>query len=337
MRIEIIGAESLGVRALCTLVTTPSRRILIDPGLALGYRRHGLLPHPLQIAVGQAIRRRIISALSDATDLVISHFHGDHIPLADANPYQLAIRHLPPRRQDLRCWIKSNDDPSAEMRRRRADLLTWFGECLVAADGQSDGPLTFSLAVPHGTPEGGLGTVMMTRIESGAHCFVHASDIQLLDDAAVDMIIDWRPTVVLAAGPPLYLGRLGGAVIERARRNAMRLIDEVRCVILDHHLMRDASGARWLDDLSDATGRRVYCAADFMGRPRRLLEAERRQLYLDIPVPIGWHEGYAAGQESIQAYFAHLHVRPEENLGPETDEVRKRVRGCVHGTRQESG
>ena len=45
MTLEIIATESLGVRGMCCLVTTGERRILIDPGLALGYLRHGF---PLQ-------------------------------------------------------------------------------------------------------------------------------------------------------------------------------------------------------------------------------------------------------------------------------------------------
>lgn len=36
MGLEIIGAESLGVRSLCCLVTLPDRRIVIDPGVVLG-------------------------------------------------------------------------------------------------------------------------------------------------------------------------------------------------------------------------------------------------------------------------------------------------------------
>ena len=47
MSLEIIGAESLGVRSLCSLVTLPERRIVIDPGVSLGYVRHGLLPRPV--------------------------------------------------------------------------------------------------------------------------------------------------------------------------------------------------------------------------------------------------------------------------------------------------
>jgi len=42
MSLEIIGAESLGVRSLCCLVTLQDRRIIIDPGVSLGYMRRGL-------------------------------------------------------------------------------------------------------------------------------------------------------------------------------------------------------------------------------------------------------------------------------------------------------
>ncbi|MCP3887645.1 MAG: hypothetical protein GY702_02070 [Desulfobulbaceae bacterium] len=55
------------------------------------YTRHGLLPHPIQIAEGERVRQRIIKALTKATDVVFSHFHGDHILLWKANLYQLAI------------------------------------------------------------------------------------------------------------------------------------------------------------------------------------------------------------------------------------------------------
>jgi len=89
MQIEILGTESLGVRGLSCVVTTKDRKIVIDPGIALGYSRYGLLPHPLQVAVGETVRKNILKALADATDVVFSHLHGDHVPLVDANPYQM--------------------------------------------------------------------------------------------------------------------------------------------------------------------------------------------------------------------------------------------------------
>jgi len=54
--------------------------IFIDPGLLLGFRRYGLEPYPIQIAVGERVRLEILDALKDCTDIVISHFHRDHVP-----------------------------------------------------------------------------------------------------------------------------------------------------------------------------------------------------------------------------------------------------------------
>lgn len=297
--IEIIGTESLGVRGLSCLVHAGERRIVIDPGIALGYLRHGLLPHPLQVAEGEHLRRRIITALTTATDVVFSHFHGDHIPLRDANPYQLAIRQLPPNFQKICCWSKSMDALGTTMKQRAQDLKEDLGSNFHNAENLMDGPLCFSRAVPHGGGRNpGSDTVMMTRIDVGNAVFVHASDIQLLDAGTIDYIISWKPDIVLAAGPPLYLERLSPAMRQAAWANGLRLAQHVEVLILDHHLMRDQQGPEWLADLSAAAGRQIYCAADFMGRKRLLLEAERKNLYGAMPVPETWHDEYAkTGQD----------------------------------------
>ena len=290
---EIIGAESMGVRSLCCRVTLPHRCIVIDPGLALGYLRGGLLPHPFQVAVGRSIREKILEALCGATDVVFSHFHGDHVPLVKANPYQLAVLELPDHFSRLRCWSKSGDGLSAGMRKRFEDLSDLLGEKMQVAEGRSEGKLTFSHSVPHGAAGGNMGTVMMTRIEMSGRVFVHASDIQLLDRATVDRVIDWQPDILLAAGPPLYLDRLRDAECQTAWENALRLARHIDVVILDHHLMRSEEGAAWLDALSATAGKKVYCAADYMGLPRQLLEAQRAELYHQMPVSAGWHDAYA--------------------------------------------
>jgi predicted metallo-beta-lactamase superfamily hydrolase len=203
MRIEILGAESLGVRGLSCIVEVEDRRIVIDPGLALGYERHGLLPHPAQVAAGERVRREIIATLKDATDVVISHFHGDHVPLQNANPYQLKAQRVAPFCQKLRFWTKGTEGLSYNMVRRRESLCEVLGRDLPNAEGQSDGPLAFSPPMPHGEPHSRLGTVMMTRIKGEDTVFVHASDIQLLDGKAVSLILDWQPNIALVGEPSL--------------------------------------------------------------------------------------------------------------------------------------
>lgn len=302
MHIEILGTESLGVRGLSCVVEVEDRRIVIDPGLALGYRRHGLLPHPLQVAVGESIRRRIAAQLKEATDVVISHFHGDHVPLPDANPYQLQAQHITPLCRQIRFWAKGPEGLSHKATARREALAEILNRDLFSAEGLREGPMGFSLPVAHGELDSGLGKVMMTRIRSSDAVFVHASDIQLLDEEAVSRILDWRPNVVLAAGPPLYLERLSPGQLQSAWDNGLRLARNVETVILDHHLLRSLEGLCWLDRLSAEAGHGVICAADFMGVPRCLLEARRVELYDQMPVPDGWHEAYARGDADAHRY-----------------------------------
>jgi hypothetical protein len=77
MFIDILGTESLGVRGLCCVVETRGRKIVIDPGLALGYRRDGLLPHPSQVAVEEQVRWRIAAALEVATHMDQNSYGAD--------------------------------------------------------------------------------------------------------------------------------------------------------------------------------------------------------------------------------------------------------------------
>jgi predicted metallo-beta-lactamase superfamily hydrolase len=147
--------------------------------------------------------------------------------------------------------------------------------------------------------------VLMTRIKEEDTVFVHTSDIQLLDAETVSLILAWRPDVVLAGGPPLYLSWLSTTQRKRAWRNALELACGVDMLIVDHHLLRCEEGLSWLARLSSETGHSVICAADFMERPRCLLEARRVQLYEEMPVPEGWHEAYACGDANTHRYEDH--------------------------------
>lgn len=302
MHIKIIGTESLGVRGLSCKIETKDRKILIDPGIALGYNRHGLLPHPFQVAVGRVIRNKIISALKDATDVVISHYHGDHIPLVDANPYQLKAEEITNLHQDIRFWAKGLAGLSQNMKVRAHSLSVVLNKDLPKAEGGSDGPMAFSGAVPHGEANNRFGEVMMTKIEDEGEVFVHASDIQLLDRKAILQILEWHPNIVLASGPSLYLPRLSNEHRKIAWQNAIYLSRGVDTLILDHHMMRCEEGIVWLKRLSSETGKGIVCAADFMKKPRLLLEAWRRQLYKDMLVPKNWHRDYARGKVDVEPY-----------------------------------
>ena len=302
MNIEIIGTETLGVRGLSCFVKVNDMKILIDPGIALGYNRHGYLPHPLQVAVGERTRERIINRWREATDIVISHFDGDHVPLEDANPYQLDIYRLIEINSKARIWIKKKTNlTNLEKRRFEALARILNTNIIIEGEGKSYGSIRFSWAVPHGR-EGSIKKVMMTRIEDNDHIFVHASDIQLLNREAVKKILSWEPDIVFADGPPIYR-KLPDRQLKIAWRNALILAENIETLILDHHLMRCMEGIRWIEKLSLNTGNRVLCAADFMKRPRIMLEALREKLYRDMPVPIYWHRKYAEKKTTTEYYW----------------------------------
>ncbi len=299
MKVEVLGAESLGVRGLCCVVRTKDRTLVIDPGVALGFSRHGLMPHPVQVIASERTRRLIEEALKDATDIVISHYHGDHVSLVDANPYQLPLRRVADLCKSPRLWTKGTQDLSSNQAHRARALAKNLDRVLVSAEGTEDGPLAFSLPVPHGKPGGRGGSVMMTRIEEDGEVFVHASDIQMLNDESIAQIIAWHPTAVLASGPPIYLASLTLQEQEDALRRTLRLAEEVDILILDHHLMRSIKGAEWLNHVSSFARHRVVCVADFMGVPRNLLEADRTLWYEKLPLPKGWHQAYARGEINV--------------------------------------
>lgn len=302
MKIKILGSESLGVRGLSCVVETHQRRIIIDPGVALGYQRHNLLPHPFQVAVGENVRRKIVEALKGCTDIVISHFHGDHIPLANANPFQLSARKVSQYFKKPRLWCKCPHDVSLAMAKRSSDLSQILGRKLICSEGQTDGFLSFSQSMPHGEANTYLGGVMMTRVEDTQEVFVHASDIQLLDNAPIEQILAWKPDIVLASGPPLYLRHLSLKIRKKARENALFLAQQISTLILDHHMLRNEEGYQFLDDLSSSAGRKIYCAADYMGRKRFPLEAWRQRLYSEMAVPEGWHKAYSQGKANTDQY-----------------------------------
>lgn len=306
MNIRILGTESLGVRGLSCIVTVSDRTIFIDPGIALGWSRHGLLPHPFQVAVGQTIRNAIIRELAAATDIVFSHFHGDHCPLLHPNPFQLgieAVEHLL-----TACRIRANAPENCapmELNRRR-DMENVLGQTLCSSEQIIDGPLEFSVSVPHGRRGEKTTRVMMTKITDSALTFIHASDIQFLDAEAIEIIKAWSPDIVLASGPPLYIfsgsGKSYRGLRQIARTNALDLSAAVDTLILDHHLLRSNEGIAWLKTIQQESDHRVVCAAEFMQRQPLFFESLREKLYAWVPVPSGWHEAYSRGEEDIEIY-----------------------------------
>jgi len=302
MKIEILGAESLGVRGLSCFVRTRERRIVIDPGVALGYIRHRLLPHPLQVAAGEMTRNRIRESLRGATDVIFSHLHGDHVPLPDANPYQLKLSLVADDLKRAHLWVMNDRHLTHNMKARFESIKRVVGEDITVISGERRyPPFTFFEPVEHGENYRHGGYVMMTMITDGDERFVHASDTQLLSKRATEKIVEWHPNIVLTDGPSFYLPRFPDHLKNEAVKNAIEIAENVDLLLIDHHALRSRGGERWVNALSRMRGN-IMTAADFMNEPRRLLEADRERLYFEMPVERGWHERYAKGQVTTDSY-----------------------------------
>jgi len=144
MKIEILGTESLGVKGLSCFIETKNRKILIDPSIALGYIRHKLLPHPFQVAIDGRIQKKIIDRWQKATDIIISHFHGDHTPLVDANPYQLNIKKVDGLNPIVRIWTKDASHLSPVEKTRAESLSLILKKDFISGEGKKQGEVTFS-------------------------------------------------------------------------------------------------------------------------------------------------------------------------------------------------
>jgi len=302
-RISIIGTETLGVRGLCCVVSAGERRIMIDPGIALGYYREGLLPHPVQIAVGSIVRKNITREVSRATDIVISHFHGDHMPLVYPNPYQLGVEGIRECLNTRKIWVKDFSRETGKRLQRVRELGDLADLMPVRTDNERHGVMRFHGPLDHGEEGSFLGQVLITAIDLEEGLFCHASDLQLLSTFTVERILEYSPLIVMVSGPPLYLEDFMATRKEQAWNNAVLLAENVDILILDHHLFRSRKGLEWFERLRQATGRKIFSAAGLAGMEPHLLEAMRTELYRRIPVPTGWHERYVMKKEDPLPYL----------------------------------
>jgi predicted metallo-beta-lactamase superfamily hydrolase len=276
------------VRSLATFVTTASARVLIDPGVSVCPERDGLHPHPLELAALRETRQRIQERAVRADSIVITHFHHDHytsferreLDLTDAETARALYRDTPVY---TKAWQRHLN---RAQRTRAIAFARDLGRRVTVADGLTFGKLKFSPPAKHGEEGSQQGWVTMLSIEDGGERLVFASDIQLIEAEAIDWIIDEHPGVVIASGPPIYLGILPEAALERARQNLVRLCEATPTAIIDHHLTRTTAYREFIAEAvtrADLSGHRLLTAAEYMGVPDNLLEAHRQELWAETP------------------------------------------------------
>lgn len=288
MKIIPLAFDSLGVRSESTFVQTNDAKILIDPSAALGPRRYGLPPHPLEWKKLEE-SLKIIREYAKISDVVIiSHYHYDHY-----NPGE------PDLLKDKKVYLKHPEEKINKSQYGRAKEFLPQIEGLVKQLEFADGKeltlgktkVKFSPPTWHGREKTQLGYVIMISIEDGKEKLVYSSDAEgPVSDGATNWIISENPDVLIQDGiATLFFGwRESPKLLEYANKNCIRILEEtkVKKLVLDHHLVRDLKYKEKIKPVLERAKelkKEVITAAEFAGLKPEFLEAHRKDLYKQYP------------------------------------------------------
>ncbi|MFQ5763039.1 MAG: MBL fold metallo-hydrolase, partial [Candidatus Bathyarchaeia archaeon] len=241
VNIKPLAGDSLGTRSMAVGVETRDVKLVIDPSAALGPRRYGLPPHPLERRRLRKHWKRITGYARDADVIIVTHYHYDH--------------HNPDENLDIyagRTVLVKH--PTHSINRSQMRRAAYFLEKLkntASSVRYCDGHIfkfgstttRFSKAVFHGT-DPTLGYVVECLVEEGSDRFIHTSDVEgptQLDQ--LQFILKHKPNVVLLDGPLTYMlgTRFSPADLDASLRNMVKIVERcpLETLIVDHHLLRD--------------------------------------------------------------------------------------------------
>lgn len=300
-----LAAESLGVRSLAVHIKTPDVQVLIDPGVALGFR-DGYHPHPNEYKLLAEYRKKNHEKAQTTDLIVVSHYHHDHyMPFFTNFAYFWSTRYDANNLyQNRRVWCKDiRTNINYSQQRRGYNFMRGarkVAQEVVYADGRAlkigDTTIRFSPAVPHGEEGTKLGWVIMTVLRYQDVTILHGSDIQgPMVKSTADWIMKQNPTFLMLAGPPTYLApdRVNSKVLDRAAKNLKLLVACIPTIIVDHHLLRDQHWREWLNPLQEFAlekDHQVITVSEALGQSVNLLEANRVDLYSQYPASLDYEK-----------------------------------------------
>ncbi|RUM34614.1 MAG: hypothetical protein DSY33_01705 [Archaeoglobus sp.] len=286
MEIVPVAFDSFGVRSMATFIKSETS-IFIDPGVALGPKRYGLPPHPLEFEAEKKFWHRVKEKVRACEVIVITHYHYDHYNPRDIEFLKgktLLVKH-------------PTENINRSQKRRASYFLSQINSiCNVEyADGKTfefNGVnLKFSNPVFHGTSSK-LGYVVEVLVDDGNEKFLFSSDVEGPSlKNQLEFMIKSNAETVFIDGPMTYmLGyRYSSASLEASINNLIELIrrTDVKKLVLDHHLLRDLEWRKKVSKVIETgkdAGVCVCSAAEFAGYEENLLEARRKELYKEFPL-----------------------------------------------------
>ena len=302
IRVIPIASESLGVRSLCTFVEAKGYKILLDPGAALGVRRR-LMPHKREFEALLEAKKKIIDYASKADYIFISHYHHDHYSPFYADYMFRSDEEIASMIYENaeKVFAKSLEDLNKNQLSRAKDLRKHLEGKIEPADNRvvkisDDLVLEFSPPLRHGEPGTKLGKVVAVRIINGEDVIVFAPDVQgPVDEEAMRWILKKKPRLIIVGGPATYLKghRVKSKAVDKAIENVRELAKRVDTIIIDHHIVRDPKRREKLSKAFEEAEKRkhkILTFAQYLGVEERPLEAMRKKLYEEEPLPEGRHE-----------------------------------------------
>jgi len=296
-----LGAESFGVRSMCTYVETPDVKILLDAGVSLCPNRFRLPPHPKEFEAIDTCRRKIVETAEKVEVVTLSHYHFDHHTpsFEDWLSNWTALTETARRIYEGKAVLMKNPKEKINYSQRRRGWIFQktggrYAKKLEIADGKTfiyrkDTVVKFSEPVFHGQENSTLGWVLMTTIECQGEKFMFAPDVQgPMSKRSLELIMTEKPNSLIIGGPPLYLAgfRVDEEQFQAGLRNLEKVVITVPCTILEHHFLRDEN---WREQAKNVfakaykAGHKVLTAAEFLGQRNTFLEAMRKRLFVESP------------------------------------------------------
>ncbi len=312
MKVFPIACESMGTRSTCHLVITDDTIILIDASVALGPRRYGLPPHPLEVAMSYLCRRVILDVASVAEHVTVTHYHADHYSLPWRRMYEFSDAMVATKIYENKIvWAKKTDTMNYNQRKRAYWL--WKQEDLDVrpADGASfvmgETRIQFSGPLYHGTSKTRMGTVVAVSISDGNEKWMYTSDVSgPADDKILEFIRLEEPDFVVVDGPAAYHPRVSSEEVSKSFQNLAMVYDMVPTVIVEHHFLR---GVDWEELLKERVGvdsKKILTMADIAKVPRTFLEQDRKHLHQRDPPPKEFYQNLEKMDEDFKRFLMNL-------------------------------
>lgn len=291
--ITILAAESLGVRSFASFIETPSIKILIDPGCALGPISGFKIPHPLEYQKLEDKTNEIIEYAKKSDVIIISHYHNDHFKnwiidydYINTNPeiaesiYSNKILYVKDIRNKINYSQKKRADIFFSNVKKCCDEI-YFSDNKKIEFGNTE--LKFSEPVFHGEHKSSRGWVIMTSIFDidVNKTITFTSDVQgPVIDKTLNHILKIKPDILFLDGKKVYNKSILFSNTLISIANSIK----PNKIVIDHHFLRNLNWRDWIEKYLPEKSEQFYCGAEFNGEKILQLEALRPKLFKDYPI-----------------------------------------------------